>query len=130
MIVLGFFGGFGEFIASRVVLHVIAVIVSAFWGSSRVRKWRRDTLKGTRADLFEFARAAVQETWDTYVEEIKLAADYGGKLTKAQRRDARQRALVALGRIVHGKAGDMLGSLGAAEREVLIEDAVSSMKTN
>ena len=126
--ILGFFGGLGEFFASRVVLHVIAVIASALWGSSWFRKWRGEKLGKTQAELFEFARAAVEETYAAYVEEIKLAGDYNGKLTAEQRRQARDKAATELIRIVRGKAADMLADLSFGERRVLIEDAVSSMK--
>jgi len=127
MMTLGFLGGLGDLLASRVVLHVVAVIISALWGSSWVRKWRKDRLDGTEAELFEFARASVQATWENYVEELKVGrAD--GKLTVEERQIARRKALSSLKARVTGKARELFEALGKAERDVLIEDAVSSMK--
>ncbi len=119
-----------ELLASRLALQLVIFGVSALWGSRWFRRWREDKLTATEKQLFEYARAAAEEVWLLYVEELKLAPEYAGRLTKAQRDQARNRALMALARRARGKTAALLDRMSTAEREVLIEDAVSSLKRN
>ena len=117
MILASFFG-------TPLFLHLLGAVATFVWTLKPFVAWRRRVAQSDKDDLLGFAREAVRRTYEGWVRDTK-AATADGKLTNAERRTARRKALAVLGQLVDGKARELLiERIGNGTADSLIEQAV------
>jgi len=96
------------------------------WALRRLTADMKD--RALRDEVYTLLDAGVEQTWETYVRDLKqAAADH--KLTKAERQEARQRALASAARIARDpKVAQLLWGLGEQRIAAIIRSIVQARK--
>lgn len=125
----------------KLAVLILGIIWSALGVSDRLTQWRQTQLKKAEVAGNELERqarllvrqlsldaeAAAQETYDTYVNSVK-AASSDGRLTDAERAEARRLALQKLADLGKQKGIDYFREYSEPLLRAMIEQAVTRLK--
>ena len=91
------------------------------------KRWREKVAEGKWDDLWRAAEAAVSETWNDYVRNLKMA-NADGKLTERERIEALSMAKEKLIAIAKSRGVDVLKTVGARALPAIIEMIIRNRK--
>ena len=101
-------------------IEVVGLIATSLWGAFKASAWFGRRRERRYMRCLEAIRAAVEGTYQTFVRDIK-AASADGKLTKAERHEALNRARVAAIGIARSDGLDLIKTVVTEMIPMLIE---------
>ena len=116
-----------QFLNSDPGLTLVASVAGAIWTAFKSSEWyaRRRSDRNQRAQTA--LEAGVEQAYQTYVREIKLARE-DGKLTKVERRRARDLAIEAAAEYGRTRGVDVVEELGHDYLDLWIARTLRQMK--
>jgi hypothetical protein len=109
------------------VMQSLLPVAAVLWAVFKSSEWYRSRRSERFAEAMGLLEAAVEETYQTYVREIKRGRE-DGKLTETERAEARRRAKERALAFARERGIDLLERLGRDLLDIYITWLVKKLK--